>query len=88
MEFLNKDNKFIEPKLEVKKPLTGKAFYKKRLMEVLGRTFWQVNGVSVYWTEEMLADSLRFCESYQSIKARNYFFNQYAADTRKSGKTT
>lgn len=68
-------------KLTLKKPLTGKRFYIDRLMKVLGRSFWGVNGVVKDWTEDMLKDALRYCEGYTTPQARNWHFNKYRDDT-------
>lgn len=77
---MNQISQFIPN--QIKKELTGKRFFKDRLMKVLERTFWQVNGVVKDWTEEMLQDALRYCEPYQSVKARNFYFNKYLSDTK------
>lgn len=87
MEITNKEGKFIKPILKTNKPLTGKRFYIKRLMETLERTFWQVNGVVKDWTEDMLADSLHYCETYSNVKLRNVKFNEYLKDTKVDKST-
>lgn len=83
MEILNKDNKIVPIELKVSKPLEGRKFYISRLMKVLGRTYWQVNGVAQLWTEDMLSDALKYCEPYLNIKLRNKKFNEYKEDTKK-----
>lgn len=67
------------------RPLTGRRFYIDRLMTVLGRTFWQVNGVANNWSEDMFQDALRYCEGYSNIKLRNVKFNEYVNDTKIKG---
>ena len=85
MEVLNKQNQFelVTPSLKLTKPLEGKRLLIDRLMKCLGRSFWQVNGVVKDWSTEMLTDSLSHCEQYNSIKAKNWHFNQYVSDTKK-----
>ncbi len=73
----------IETKSNTKQ-LTGKRFYKDRLMKTLERTFWEVNGVVKDWTEDMLRDALSFCEHYSNVKLRNVKFNEYVKDTKLS----
>lgn len=61
----------------------AKLILRERLAEVLGRNKRGIVFVTMLWSEEMLKDSLRACENYSDIKARNYFFNQYVAETKK-----
>lgn len=84
MKIFNKDGKItliLPTHLSTSKKLEGKRFYKDRLMKVLGRTFWQVNGITKDWSENMLADCLHHCEPFSNIKLRNVKFKEYAYDT-------
>jgi hypothetical protein len=68
----------------IKKPRKDetKLVYRERLSELLGRTKKSVWGSTIIWTEEMLKDSIRACENFSDIKARNWHFNEYKAKTK------
>ena len=83
MQIINKQGKIEQLELRLTKPLEGKRLLIKRLMTSLARNYWQVFSIVRDWDESMLADSLRFCEGYNSVKARNHFFNVYVSDTKK-----
>lgn len=84
MEIFNKNGKLEKIDiLTLRKEVNPKTFYVHRLMEVLGRGFWGVKGVTKDWTEDMLSDGLKHCEPFSNIKLRNIKFNEYLADTKK-----
>ena len=70
-------------KFKVKKPRKDeqKLIYRDRLADLLGRTKRSVWASTMIWTEDMLRDSIKACENFSDIKARNYHFNEYKKQT-------
>lgn len=53
-----------------------------RLSKTLGRNKRGLHFTTMIWTTDMLRDSLRACEHFADIKARNWHFNQYKESTK------
>ena len=68
----------------IKKPRKDqeKLILRERLAEILGRSKRSIVFTTMIWTEDMIRDSIKACENYSDIKARNWHFNQYKESTK------
>lgn len=71
---------------KIKKPRKDqeKLILRERLAEILGRNKRSIVFTTLIWTEDMIRDSIKACENYTDIKARNYHFNKYKDSTKLS----
>jgi hypothetical protein len=53
-----------------------------KLSEILGRNKKGMHFTTLIWTNSMLEDSIRACENFSDIKARNWHFNEYKNSTK------
>lgn len=69
---------------EIKKPRKNEDRLRliSRLSEILGRSKKGLHFTTLIWTNDMLEDSIRACENFSDIKARNFHFNEYNKKTK------